>query len=84
MIRVTRQAVDMLANNVRDREWLEQELGIRSTLRAAEPVVRVDSARKLAEIASVTGSTMQRLGAARRVKYGGVIFQSFESDKKGR
>ena len=84
MMRVTKDNVDLLVSNVRGRDYLERELGIRTALGNSEPVVKVDNARKLAEIAAVTGKSMERLSGAKRLKYGGIVFTCFEVEERAR
>ena len=84
MMRVTKDNVDLLVANVKGREYLEREMGLRTMLGSSEPVVRVEGARKLAEIAAATGKSTERLSNARRVKYGGVVFTCFETEPRGR
>ena len=81
MMRVTKDNIDLLVANVKGREYLEREMGLRTALGISEPVVKVDSVKKLAEVAAVTGRSMERNTTAKRVRYGGVVFQSFEVEQ---
>jgi len=84
MMRVTKDNLDLLVANVKGADYLQKELGIRTTLGSSEPVIRVDGMQKLAEIAAVTGKSIDRNAMAKRIRYQGVIFQCYESETRTR